>query len=87
MKFFMRIPIAIPADAPRDEPLRLGEWAVEVGDTVEAGDVLAELICPGLALELVAPAAGVVAELIRQPEQSVSAGEVLGWMESAPAAQ
>lgn len=77
----MRIPITIPADAPPAEPLRLGEWTVEVGDSVEAGDVLVELICPGLALELTAPAAVVVTELSKSPETSVSPGDVIGWIE------
>ena len=78
----MRIPITIPDSLAGEQPLRLGEWSVDVGDSVDAGECLAELICPGLAIDLPAPANGVVAELIRQPEQSVTAGEILGWLET-----
>jgi 2-oxoglutarate dehydrogenase E2 component (dihydrolipoamide succinyltransferase) len=80
----MRVPIVVPDLDLGDEPLRLGEWAVDVGDEIEAGEGLAEIIGPGLALELPAPASGIIAELLRQPEQTVQTGEVLGWIEAAP---
>lgn len=80
----MRIPIIIPDSLFSEERLRLGEWLVDVGDSVDAGECLAELICPGLAIDLPAPASGVIAELIRQPEHLVTAGEVLGWLETEP---
>jgi len=67
-----------------NEPLRMGEWGVEPGDSVDAGEVLAELICPGLSLELPAPATGIVVELCRAPEQTVHVGDIVGWIETTP---
>lgn len=80
----MRVPITVPDVDLDGEPLRLGEWAVEVGEEVIEGESLAEIIGPGLSLDLPSPASGFVAELLRQPEQPVAAGEVLGWIERSP---
>lgn len=77
----MRIPIHAPA-APPNEPLRLGEWSVEVGDFVDVGDALAELISAGFTIDLIAPAAGTLQDVLRQPEQPVVSGDILGWIES-----
>jgi pyruvate/2-oxoglutarate dehydrogenase complex dihydrolipoamide acyltransferase (E2) component len=76
----MRVPIVIP-DCAIDEPGRLGEWVVAPGETVASGDCLAEYILPGLAIDLLAPASGIVVEQLRQPEQRVSGGEIVGWLE------
>ena len=78
----MRIPITVPDLDLTGDPLRLGEWAVDVGDEVIEGECLTEIICPGLAVELPAPSSGIITELVRQPEQSVATGDVLGWMET-----
>ncbi len=78
----MRTPITIPDFRLGDEPLRLGEWAVEVGDEIDAGETVAELICPGLSLELVAPVAGVVAELCQAPGHPTHTGEIVGWIKT-----
>jgi len=76
----MRVPLVIP-ECDADEPARLGEWVVALGETVEAGECLAEYILPGLAIDLLAPASGVLVEQLRQPEQHVSSGDIVGWME------
>lgn len=77
----MRVPIVIP-EVPSDaETWRLGEWSVEVGDAVEDGDSLTELIGPGLAVELTAPTSGIVVELLRRPDHAVQPGEVVGWLD------
>ena len=78
----MRIPIIVPEDLDTNEPFRLGEWSVEIGDPVDQGDCLAELICPGLTIDLLSPASGSIRELLRQPEHRVAPGDVLGWIES-----
>jgi len=80
----MRVPIVVPDFQLGAEPVRLGEWSVEVGDEVNEGECLAELICPGLAVDLLSPTTGIIAELLRQPEQLVATGEILGWLEVGP---
>lgn len=79
----MRIPITVPDITANDEPLRLGEWSVDIGNEVEQEECLAELICPGLVVELNAPQAGTVVELVRQPEQLVRPGDIIGWLETS----
>lgn len=77
----MRVPITVPEFDVGDEPIRLGEWVVSVGETVFAGECLTEYLLPGLAVDALAPASGVLVELLRQPEQRVRGGEVVGWIE------
>ena len=77
----MRVPITVPEFDIGDEPIRLGEWVVSAGEAVFAGECLTEYILPGLAVDALAPASGVLVELLRQPEQRVYAGEVVGWIE------
>lgn len=79
----MRIPIRVP-DSPPNEPMRLGEWSVDVGDVVESGDALAELISAGYTIDLITPSAGTLQQVLRQPDQPVSSGDILGWIESEP---
>lgn len=57
---FVRIPVSLGADT---EKVRLGVWLVEPGDEVHEGTVLAELIAPGLLLELRSPCEGKVQQL------------------------
>lgn len=82
----MRVPITVPELGGGTGPLRLGEWNVDLGDSVLAGECVAELICPGLAIELPAPASGVVVEFAKQPEQPLTCGEIVGWLEASSGA-
>lgn len=57
---FVRAPASFGVDTGN---IRLGVWLVEPGDEVHEGTVLAELIAPGLLLELCSPCEGKVREL------------------------
>ncbi len=81
----MRVPIVVPDFQLGAEPVRLGEWSVEIGDAVDEGECVAELICPGIVVDLPVPATGVITEMLRQPEHLVRPGEVLGWVETGVA--
>ena len=77
----MRVPIVI-SENHHDEPARLGEWVVPPGAAVIAGECVAECILPGLAIDILAPASGTLVEQLRQPEQRVRSGEIVGWIEA-----
>lgn len=59
---FVRAPAGLDVESG---PIRLGVWLVEPGDEVQEGAALAELIAPGLLLELRSPCDGIV-ERLRQ---------------------
>lgn len=48
-----------------------------VGDSIEAGDIIATVAALGLANDIEAPASGTLVELLVEPEQAVEFGQVL----------
>ncbi|MEM9532357.1 MAG: 2-oxo acid dehydrogenase subunit E2 [Pseudomonadota bacterium] len=65
---------------------RVGRWLVAVGDAVEANQPLVELETDKVTLEIAAPDAGFVAELLAEPETAVAPGQVLGRLSAEPVA-
>jgi len=52
-------------------------WHKQAGDWVNAGDNLADLETDKVILEVPAPSAGVLLEIVRQPGETVAGGEIL----------
>lgn len=65
---FVRAPTDIGIESGR---VRIGVWLVEPGDSVNQESVLAELIAPGLLLELRSPVAGTVQALRQTAGETV----------------
>ena len=59
-----KITVKIPQMGLTTEEVTLDEWLVSEGDSVSAGDVLANLQADKAIIELEAPLAGTVAELL-----------------------
>ena len=59
-----KITVKIPQMGLTTEEVILDEWLVSEGDSVSAGDVLANLQADKAIIELEAPLAGTVAELL-----------------------
>jgi 2-oxoglutarate decarboxylase len=59
------------------------DWTVKVGDRVAAGDTIVEISTDKVDVELPAPAAGTITELLVGPGDTVTVGEVIGRMTSA----
>src|SRR2546428_763352 len=53
------------------------EWLKQVGDRVEVGDGLVEISTDKVDAELPAPVAGTIAEILVEPDQTVSPGTVV----------
>ncbi|GAA3657064.1 hypothetical protein GCM10022237_16440 [Nocardioides ginsengisoli] len=62
----------------------LATWLCAVGDTVDAGQPIAEVMTDKVNLEIEAPVAGVVAALHGEPEDTVRIGQVIAEI-GAPA--
>ncbi|MFQ3619490.1 MAG: thiamine pyrophosphate-dependent enzyme [Spirochaetales bacterium] len=63
--------------SPADESVTVLEWKIQVGDTVQAGQSIAELEADKAALELNAPVAGTVLEILVGQGELVKVGTPL----------
>jgi 2-oxoglutarate dehydrogenase E1 component len=62
------------------------EWAVKVGDSVEDGQTVVELSTDKVDMELPAPAAGTITEILAEEGETVTVGQVIARMQTgAPA--
>lgn len=56
----------------------VGKWLKQPGDAVAADEMLVELETTKVAVEITAPAAGVMAEILVQEGATVAVGDLLG---------
>ncbi len=66
------------------------EWSVKVGDTVADGDTVVEISTDKVDMELPAPTAGTITEILAEEGETVTVGQVIGRMTpsaSAPSAK
>src|SRR5439155_23444501 len=62
------------------------EWAVKVGDAVEDGQTVVELSTDKVDMELPAPTAGVITEILAEEGDTVSVGQVIARMRAGATA-
>lgn len=79
----MSIPICVPRLEPRNEPVHVGTWLVEIGQHVESGDRLVELEIPGMVYVVSAESSGTIESIEQQPGCPVEKGEILAWLETS----
>lgn len=70
--------ILLPADQAEGTTNVVGKWFRAVGDAVAAHDPLLEITTDKVTVEVAAPAAGVLVEILKQEGEEVAPGEVLG---------
>ncbi|VAX35690.1 hypothetical protein MNBD_PLANCTO02-1870 [hydrothermal vent metagenome] len=75
----MQTPVIVP-DLKCDETLRVCSWLVEVGENIEQGDRLVELLTTGMTFDVAAPVSGRISSIEKSRNTFVSEGEILGWM-------
>ena len=59
------------------------DWTVKIGDSVAAGDTIVEISTDKVDVELPAPAAGTITELLVSPGDTVTVGQVIARMTRA----
>ena len=64
---------------------RFSQWLIELGATIKAGDPLLELETDKVAMEVAAPADGVLIEMLAEQDQEVTPDSVLGRIQTASA--
>ncbi len=77
----MRTPIKMPNLGTEATTGRIIGWLRGVGDTVAAGDVVAEVETEKALVELEAPATGTIVEITQPKGADVPVGEVLAVIE------
>jgi pyruvate/2-oxoglutarate dehydrogenase complex dihydrolipoamide acyltransferase (E2) component len=77
------IPVTLPDLGAAGQPLRISAWFVEVGDHVEAGERLVEVVVPGITCDVPTPVAGQVIQIEKDLDAPVSPGDILVWIEPA----
>ena len=77
----MLIPIVIPQLKSGDEPLSISGWLVDLSDRVVAGDLIVELLIPGITFDMAAESSGRVTEILKPVDAIVHPGETIGWID------
>jgi pyruvate/2-oxoglutarate dehydrogenase complex dihydrolipoamide acyltransferase (E2) component len=78
----MRSPVRLPDLGAGDEELRVSCWLVDLGDVVDAGDRVVEILLDGVTFDVTAEQSGTVTRIERALDSVVRPGDVLGWLET-----
>jgi len=79
----MRVPIHPPDTG--EASCRFSAWFIEEGDEVVEGERLAEVLIPGVAIDVIAPADGVLCQRLARSKAVLTIADVIGWIETEPA--
>ena len=82
----MAIEIVVPTLGESVTEAIVGKWFKKAGDAVKADEALAELETDKVTLEVNAPAAGVISEIVVKEGESVAVGAILGSIAEGQAA-
>jgi 2-oxoglutarate dehydrogenase E2 component (dihydrolipoamide succinyltransferase) len=70
--------IRAPAEQTEGTRSQLLRWLKRIGETVEANEPLIELETDKVTVEVASPASGVLAEILKQEQDEITPGELLG---------
>lgn len=77
----MSIELKIPELGESIQEVQIGKWLKQPGDAVEQDEDIVELETDKASMELPAPAAGVLAEILKQEGDTVSVGDVIAYVD------
>lgn len=81
------IEIRAPSEQTEGTRSQVQRWLKSVGDPVAENEPLIELETDKVTIEIPAPAAGVLAEILKQESDEIEPGELLGRIQSGATAQ
>ena len=74
----MKVGIKVPDVGEGVTQVTLTEWLKAVGDRVEKGEVIVEMMTDKAAIEVESPVSGVLSEILVQSEEEISIDRTLG---------
>ena len=77
----MPIELKIPAVGESVQEVQIGRWLKKEGDAVEEDQSVVELETDKASLEVPAPRSGVLEKILKQEGETVSVGEVIGYIQ------
>jgi len=77
----MKIEIKVPQLGLTTEYVVLKKWIVQAGQKVKKNMPIAEIESEKAMLELESPADGILVEIIAQPDEELTIGQVMGYIE------
>ena len=77
----MRIPIIVPQLHSSDDTLSISGWLVDLSDRVVTGDLIVELLIPGITFDMAAESSGRLTEILKPVDAIVHSGETIGWID------
>jgi 2-oxoglutarate dehydrogenase E2 component (dihydrolipoamide succinyltransferase) len=77
----MPIELKIPAVGESVQEVQIGRWLKKPGDSVEEDQSVVELETDKASLEVPAPRSGVLEKILKQEGETVSVGEVIGYIQ------
>ncbi|MFO0825665.1 MAG: lipoyl domain-containing protein [Gemmataceae bacterium] len=75
----MRVPLTLPELGALRVTFSL--WYVRCGENVVEGERLAEVLIPGATFDIHAPVTGTLMEQLSFPNDALSPGQTLGWID------
>src|SRR3954451_12964260 len=81
----MSIELKIPEVGESVREVQIGRWLKREGEAVALDENVVELETDKASMELPAPSAGFLGKILKQEGDIVAVGDVIGYLESAPA--
>lgn len=78
----MRIKVEMPNLGHDIESGKIISWVKKIGETVERGDVIAEVETEKVTLEVEAFDSGILVEIVQDVDSEAAAGDVIAYLES-----
>jgi pyruvate/2-oxoglutarate dehydrogenase complex dihydrolipoamide acyltransferase (E2) component len=75
-------PVRLPDLGTEDQPLRVSTWLTQIGEDVQAGEAIVEIVLRGITFDVDAPLTGRLRRIERFESDLVKVGDVLGWLEA-----
>src|SRR5882757_5169571 len=80
------VEIRAPAEQTEGTRSQILRWLKSVGDTVAENEPLIELETDKVTVEVASPGSGTLREILKQEQEEIGPGDLLGWIAAAGAA-
>ena len=75
--------IRAPAEQTEGTRSQILRWLKRVGEHVSENDPLIEIETDKVTVEVASPGSGVLREILRQEQEEITPGELLGWLDAS----